>query len=199
MYERKEGQPAKSFFKTHQKTITRICREEAKKFAYRVRRYEKCLTVDDLIQEALMQVFLKSESFDEARAKEGEEGFIHSCAHSAIIDTLRRHGGEIDKTSDEEQSEYIIPALLPENYAHPCVENTAFQGESKAVDLLGHLHGHQRVIVELKFGINVFCEHSDEAIARELGLSRPTVKKELNRALHEMRQYVNSENKGIAA
>lgn len=199
MTERNEGREANSFFQTHQKTIIRICREEAKKCAYRVSRYEKCLTVEDLMQEALMQVFLKSESFDDARAKNGVEGFIHSCANSAIIDALRRYGGEIDKTSDEESSEYIIPALLPQSYVHPCVESTAFRGESQAVELLEQLHGHQRVIVELKFGINVFCEHSDEDIAKELGLSRPTVKKEINRALHEMKQYASSKSKGIVA
>lgn len=199
MTERNEGREAETFFQTHQKTITRICREEAKKYAYRVGRYEKCLTVEDLMQEALTKVFLKSESFDDARAINGVEGFIHECAKSAIIDALRRHGGEIDKTSDEESSEYIIPALLPQNYVHPCVESTAFRGESQAVELLEHLHGHQRVIVELKFGINVFCEHSDEDIAKELGLSRPTVKKEINLALQEMKQYASSKNKGIAA
>ena len=196
MSENKEDREvATLFFQTHWKTINRICQEEAKKHAYRVRKYEKCLTVEDLKQEALLNVLLNAKSFDSRRAENGVEGFIYNCANSAIIDALRRYGNPIEKTTEEEP-EHIVPALLPYGYTYDYVANSAFRWESEVTDLLDLLPGHQRAIVEFKFGINCFCEHSDENVAKEFGLSRPTVKKEINCAMHNLRQYIIPMNSG---
>jgi RNA polymerase sigma factor (sigma-70 family) len=194
-----DGRKADLFFATHKKTITRICQEEAQKYAFRVRKHEKCLTVEDLMQEALMKVFLQADSFDSTRAKSDVNGFIHFCAKSAIIDALKRYGYHLDATFQEESSEYINPDLLPHSTVQPLIENDAFREQSLASELLDHLHGDKRLVVELKFGVNFYCEHSDEDIAKITGLSRPTVKKEITRALHEMRQYANTMDKGRVA
>ena len=144
------------------------------------------------MQEALMKVYQQADTYDSKRAEVG--AFVYRCAKGAILDVLERYTDRPDPTQ-EEASEYINPDLLPNSSVRPLVESDAFRNQSQALELLDRLHGDKRLIVELKFGVNFYCEHSDEAIAKDLGLSRPTVKKELNRALHEMQQYAKSLNR----
>lgn len=192
MVESKNGCNADQFIQKHWEIIDARCKMAVKKYRGALKR-AKCLTQDDLIQEALLRVYEQADSYDSTRAT--VEAFIYHCAKNAIIDALRRYGDRHDAETEEEASENINPALLPKNSEQPLVESEAFRAQSQALELLDRLHGDKRLIVELKFGVNHYCEHSDEAIAKELGLSRPTVKKELNRALHEMRQYAKSLNR----
>lgn len=194
--ETKNGCKADNFVQKHWEIIEDKCKMVARKYRGALKR-AKCLTQDDLIQEALLKVYEQADSYDSTRAT--VEAFIYYCVNSAIIDALRRYGDRPDDTTQEEASEYINPDLLPNSSVQPLVESDAFREQSQALELLDRLHGDKRLIVELKYGVNFYCEHSDEAIAKELGLSRPTVKKEINRALHEMRQYANSMDKGRVA
>ena len=198
MIESKNGCKADQFIQEHGDMIEDKGQMAIKKFRGALN-HAKCLTDQDLMQEARINVYQQADSFDSTREGASIEAFIYSCAKSAIIDALRRCGNHHDATSQEEESENINPDLLPNSSVQPLVENDAFPEQTHAQELLDRLHGKQRLIVELKFGVNSYCEHSDEAIAEELGLSRPTVKKEINRALHEMRQYANSMDKGRVA
>lgn len=192
--ESKHGSKADHFVQMNWEVIVDRCKMAVKKYRGALNR-AKCLTQQDLMQEALMQVYQQADSYDSTREGASVEAFIYSCVKNAIIDALRRYGDRHDAETEEEASEYINPDLLPNSSVQPLVESEAFREQSQALELLDRLHGDKRLIVELKFGVNFYCEHSDEAIAKELGLSRPTVKKELNRALHEMQQYAKSLNR----
>lgn len=194
MVESKNGCNADQFIQKHWEIIDARCKMAVKKYWGALNR-AKCLTQQDLMQEALMQVYQQADSYDSTREGASVEAFIYSCVKNAIIDALRRYGDRHDAETEEEASEYINPDLLPNSSVQPLVESDAFREQSQALELLDRLHGDKRLIVELKYGVNFYCEHSDEAIAKELGLSRPTVKKEINRALHEMRQYAKSLNR----
>ena len=196
MNELKKGCKADHFVQKNWEVVEDKCKMAVRKYRGALKR-AKCLTQDDLIQEALLRVYEQADSYDSTRAT--VEAFIYHCAKNAIIDAFRRYGDRPDDTTLEEASEYINPDLLPNSSVQPLVESDAFREQSQALELLDRLHGDKRLIVELKYGVNFYCEHSDEAIAKELGLSRPTVKKEINRALHEMRQYANSMDKGRVA
>ncbi len=189
MNESKNGRKADHFVQMNWEVIEDRCKMAVKKYRG-ILNCARCLTEQDLMQEALMKVYQQADSYDSEIAEVG--AFFYRCAKSAMIDVLERYADRQDDMKQEEASEYINPDLLPNSSVRPLVESEAFRNQSQALELLDRLHGDKRLIVELKFGVNFYCEHSDEAIAKELGLSRPTVKKELNRALHEMQQYAKS-------
>lgn len=184
------------FYYSYRKDIDRVCREAAFHFRYSLK-YEHSLTLDDLYQEAVMQVLIKSSRYDANKGK--VSSFIHDPAFNAVIDALRRHGNYIDDTIMEEPAENIMPIATKKDHCIPTVDSEAFSDESQVQELMKCLSNDRRTAVELKFGINCYCEHSDEDIASELGLSRPTVKKEINLALEQMRQYAKKMESNMAA
>lgn len=192
MVESPNGYKADQFIQKHWEIIDARCKMAVKKYRS-ILNCARCLTEQDLMQEALIKVYQQADTYDSEKAEVG--AFVYRCAKGAILDVLERYADRQDDTAQEEASEYINPDLLPNSSVRPLVESEAFREQSQALELLDRLHGDKRLIVELKFGVNFYCEHSDEAIAKELGLSRPTVKKELNRALHEMQQYAKSLNR----
>lgn len=191
-----DNKQSNRFYYSNRNDINRVCREVAFRFR-RSLKYERSLTVDDLYQEALMRVLINSSYYD---ASKGEvSNYIHNLAYNAAVDALRRYGNYKEDSKMEEPTENITPRMAKKKPSVLSVDNDAFRGESRVLELMECLSNDRKATVELKFGINCYCEHADEDIARELGISRPTVKKEINLALEQMRQYAKQLDWPIAA
>jgi len=124
----------------------------------------------DLVQEALIKLWLAMPTFDETQPF---SSFVNAIARNAFRDACRRYGrGE--QVRIDSVSSTVGAFLQPEIDA----------GTVSIKIGLDRLTPRQRQVLEMHYGISDSGKASMDDIADELGVSRQTVYREEKRALH---------------
>jgi RNA polymerase sigma-70 factor (ECF subfamily) len=133
---------------------------------------------EDLIQETLMNVWRKADSFDRNRA--GVSTWIFTIARNLGIDRRRR------------EARATIPRLadaVEEVDPDPSAEHQIIlrEDEARIREALRHLPAEQAEVIRLSF----YSENPQSEIARSLGIPLGTVKSRVRLALQRLRQLID--------
>lgn len=133
---------------------------------------------EDLIQETMLNLWRKAESFDAAKA--GVSTWIFTIARNCGIDR-RRRSGRVTVGPVQEDTEEPDP--------DPSAEEQIIVRESEAAvrAALTRLPAEQAAVIRLSF----FAENPQAEIARSLGIPLGTVKSRVRLALQRLRQMMD--------
>lgn len=126
---------------------------------------------EELVQEAMLRVWTKSDQFDPSRASAA--AWIYSIARNLLVDTLRRERG----AGDDRIGEQSAGCGTPED------ELGAAQTDKCLHSALGRIPTDQAELLRLSF----FEERSHAQIADRLVIPLGTVKSRLRRAAAQLR------------
>jgi RNA polymerase sigma-70 factor (ECF subfamily) len=132
---------------------------------------------EDLVQETMLNLWRKAESFDEAKA--GVSTWIFTIARNCGIDR-RRRTARVVMAPVEETNEEPDP--------DPSAEEQIIVRENEAAirAALGRLPAEQAAVIRLSF----FAENPQAEIAKSLGIPLGTVKSRVRLALQRLRQIM---------
>jgi RNA polymerase sigma-70 factor (ECF subfamily) len=132
---------------------------------------------EDLVQEAMLNLWRKADSFDASKA--GVSTWVFTIARNCGIDR-RRRAGRVTMAPAEEGAEEQDP--------DPSAEERLIVGEDEAAvrAALGRLPAEQAAVIRLSF----FAENPQAEIARSLGIPLGTVKSRVRLALQRLRQIM---------
>lgn len=132
---------------------------------------------EDLVQETMLNLWRKAESFDAAKA--GVSTWIFTIARNCGIDR-RRRSAKIANAP--------VEADLEEPDPDPSVEAQIIVRENEAAvrAALNRLPAEQAAVIRLSF----FAENPQVEIARSLGIPLGTVKSRVRLALQRLRQMM---------
>jgi RNA polymerase sigma-70 factor, ECF subfamily len=136
---------------------------------------------EELVQETMLAVWRKAESFDPSSA--GASTWIFTIARNLRIDALRRERRSGEATASDVDLEFLIDAA-----PWPDERTAAAQGEKLMRRALAQLSGEQMRVVELSF----FEERAHPEIARILQIPLGTVKSRLRLALKQLRIHLGA-------
>ena len=131
---------------------------------------------EDLVQETMLSVWRKADSFDPSRA--GAATWIFTIARNQRIDTLRRSSRHILDDSD--------PSLAPQGPAAPDAIADTRQREDRVREALAALPADQMDVIRLSF----FEDRPHAEIERALGIPLGTVKSRLRLAMNRLRGHL---------
>jgi len=133
---------------------------------------------EDLVQETMLNLWRKAESFDAARA--GVSTWIFTIARNCGIDR-RRRSGRVTVGPVQEDTEEADP--------DPSAEEQIIVRENEAAvrAALTRLPAEQAAVIRLSF----FAENPQAEIAKSLGIPLGTVKSRVRLALQRLRQMMD--------
>lgn len=147
--------------------------------AYLIRMGSDPAQAEDLMQEAMLMVWRRSESFDPSQA--GASTWIFTIARNKRIDSLRRERrAELDPED---------PSLVP---AAPASADSVISAQERAGQLriaIAALPGEQARLLQLAF----YEDKTHSEIAADERLPLGTVKSRLRLALGRLRKHVEDE------
>lgn len=135
---------------------------------------------EDLVQETMLNLWRKAESFDPAKA--GVSTWIFTIARNCGVDRRRRTARFTQQPSDDARGE-------PD--PDPLAEETMIvrQNEAAVRVALGKLPVEQAAVIRMSF----YGENPQAEIARSLGIPLGTVKSRVRLALHRLRQLMDED------
>ncbi|MBL0372116.1 sigma-70 family RNA polymerase sigma factor [Rhizobium sp. KVB221] len=135
---------------------------------------------EDLIQETMLNLWRKAESFDPGKA--GVSTWIFTIARNSGIDRRRRTARMVSRPVEEENDE-------PD--PDPSAEDVIIirQNEAAIREALGRLPVEQAAVIRMSY----FGDNPQAEIARLLGIPLGTVKSRVRLALHRLRQIMENE------
>jgi len=156
-----------------------------KHFAPRVKSYLIKLgtsegLAEELVQEAMVNVWRKAATFDAERSSVST--WIFTIARNLRIDHFRRQDNRMPGGEEFETDEMVDPAAEPDD----CL--SAAQRERGVRLALAQLPAEQAQVLRLSF----FEEHAHARIASELGIPLGTVKSRVRLAVNHMRRLLGS-------
>ncbi|MEO7008364.1 MAG: sigma-70 family RNA polymerase sigma factor [Caldimonas sp.] len=152
-----------------------------KHFAPRVKSYLVRLgtsdaTAEELTQEAMVNLWRKSQSFDGTRA--GVSTWVFTIARNLRVDHFRRQGNRSVDAVDSDDSE------MPDELPQPGEQLAARQREDGVRLAMAQLSSEQAQVLRLSF----YEEQPHAQIARELGIPLGTVKSRVRLAVTHLRR-----------
>lgn len=153
-------------------------------YAPRLKTYLRKLGCDDaqaedLVQEAMLAIWRKAESFDPAKASAGT--WIFTVARNLRVDRLRREA-RIEFDPDD-------PLLVQDQSAGADDQLAQRQSDDQLRQALHGLPGDQATVVEMSFYQE--CPHTE--IADRLGIPLGTVKSRLRLAMSRLRSALGDD------
>ncbi len=165
-------------------------RQLSRPMALSYSRIDRALQPDDFLQEICVKVFLALPIYD---ANEPFENFVRRIARNACIDLLRSrlHMDTISFAIKPGEPEPDLVEDINDNVALPSyTRDGRLEWNDDSIDAEEHLScliPMERRVVCAFFGIGELYAHPVETIARDMGISRPTVYKIMDAALKKMR------------
>jgi RNA polymerase sigma-70 factor (ECF subfamily) len=155
----------------HQRRVWRVCRQ-----------YLGSADAGAAAQDALVKAYLSLRSFD---GRSAFTTWVTRIAINTCLDELRRRrreGSHIDGAADPADEDPL--GTLPDSAAGPEERSIQRQAVARLAALERELPGRQREIFRLRF----YAELELEEIAGVLGVHVGTVKTQLHRAVHRLRE-----------
>lgn len=147
---------------------------------YLVRRGANNDLAEEVVQETLLKVWHRAESFDPTRS--AVSTWIYTIARNAFIDRVRRHGRAAPDPND--------PAWVPEDIAPAPDDHVARTQQTKRLsEALRQLPEEQVAVIQGTY----FRGQSLAELAGELGLPLGTVKTRARLAMNRLRKAMHGE------
>ncbi len=131
-------------------------------------------TAEELVQDVMLTVWLKADSFDPAQATVGT--WVFTIARNRRIDRLRK---EMRPAPDPKD-----PAMTPQSHATPEESAQLVQSSRHLQDAIGSLAANQSEVLRRSY----FLEQTHEEIAEDTELPLGTVKTRLRLALGHLKR-----------
>ncbi len=131
---------------------------------------------EDLVQETMLSVWRKADSFDPSRA--GVATWIFTIARNQRIDTLRRSARQVLDDND--------PSLAPQSPEAPDTVAGTRQREERIREALALLPADQVDVIRMSF----FEDRPHAEIEQALGIPLGTVKSRLRLAMNRLRAHL---------
>ena len=138
---------------------------------------------EELVQEAMVQLWRRASSFDPARAQVST--WLYTIVRNLRIDHHRRQAGLVETDADPEGIDH--DALGADDGAEPEAQLLAAQRARGIREALAALPPEQAQVLRLSF----YEERAHPAIARDLGIPLGTVKSRIRLAVGQLRRLLD--------
>ncbi len=159
----------------HQRRVWMVCRQ-----------YVGVDEADAAAQDSLVKAYTRIGDFDQRAAF---STWLTRIAINTCLDMLRKHRrrGEVTDAADDEEGGSVLE-LVPDDQVGPETRTIQRQTVATLKELEEGLPSRQREIFRLRF----FAEMELEEIAETLGVHVGTVKTQLHRAVHRLREELGA-------
>jgi RNA polymerase sigma-70 factor (ECF subfamily) len=159
----------------HQRRVWMVCRQ-----------YVGVDEADAAAQDSLVKAYTKIGDFDQRAAF---STWLTRIAINTCLDQLRkrRRRGEVAEEPDDDESSSVLE-LVPDDRANPESRSMQRQAVASLVGCEQSLPPRQREIFRLRF----YAEMELEEIAESLDVHVGTVKTQLHRAVHRLREELGA-------
>ncbi|MCA0244549.1 MAG: sigma-70 family RNA polymerase sigma factor [Proteobacteria bacterium] len=142
---------------------------------------------EELVQEAMVQLWRRAASFDPARARLST--WLYTIVRNLRIDQQRRLAARpgAEAATDDDAADDGFDALGGDAALQPEAQLLAAQRERKLRRALAALPPEQAQVLRLSF----YEEHAHPAIARDLGIPLGTVKSRIRLAVAQLRRLLD--------